>query len=72
VVADDADAIADALFALTRDDAAWERASEAGRAAVREHLGPDRCVAALREIVALATPAADPALAREEGQAAPR
>jgi glycosyltransferase involved in cell wall biosynthesis len=56
VVADDADAIADGLARLCGDDALWERASEAGRALVRAELGPDKCVAALREIVDAVAP----------------
>jgi glycosyltransferase involved in cell wall biosynthesis len=52
LVADDADGIAEHLHRLVVDDTLWVRASEAGRAMVREHLGPDRCRAAIRDILA--------------------
>ena len=66
LVSDDADAIADDLVRVLSDDALWMRASEAGRATVREHLGPDRCVAALRAVLATVTPGA--AVAEREGE----
>ena len=54
VVGEDADALADGVVALVGDDALWERASEAGREAIRDSVGPARAEAALRELLAAA------------------
>jgi glycosyltransferase involved in cell wall biosynthesis len=54
VVGEDADALADGVVALVGDDALWERASEAGREAIRESVGPARAEAALRELLTAA------------------
>jgi O-antigen biosynthesis protein len=53
LVGDEADTFAAQVSLLLNDDEIWLRISEAGRAGIREHFGPDAAMATMRDILGL-------------------